>query len=104
MGPGDLPQPAPQLVFLPRTGTAPKALGRPVLTDDPTGTAFGDPEAIDEHDHRPPLALRGQKFPSANSLSIDLSSSASASSFFSRAFSVSSWRSRFASSAFIPPY
>ena len=81
MTPGDLPQPAPQLVFLPSPGTAGKALGRPVLTDDPTGTAFGDPEAIDEHDHRPPLALRGQTFPSASSLSIDLSRSTSASSF-----------------------
>src|SRR6266545_3870893 len=75
-----------------------------MLPDDSTRAAFGNPEAIDEHDHGPSATLRGQKFPSDNSLSIALSSSASARSFFSRPFSISSSRRRFASLAFIPPY
>ena len=54
-----------------------------MLADHATPAALGDPEPLDEHDHCSPLALRGQKFPSASSLSIALSSSASASSFFS---------------------
>ena len=49
-------------------------------------------------------ADRAQKFPWRASLSIALSSSASASSFFSRLFSSSICFSRLASSAFIPPY
>jgi hypothetical protein len=75
-----------------------------LLADHPAGLAFGDPEAIDEHDHRSSASLRGQKFPSASSLSIDLSSSASASSFFNRAFSISISQRRLASLAFMPPY
>ena len=47
---------------------------------------------------------RGQKFPSASSLSIDLSSSASVSSFFNRAFLALSSLRRLASEAFTPPY
>src|SRR5918995_7220395 len=80
---GDLPQPATQLVLLGRAGPGREPLGRAVLADNPAGTTFGDPEAIDEHDDCSPATLRGQKFPSASSLSIDLSSSTSASSFFS---------------------
>ena len=49
-------------------------------------------------------ADRAQKFPWSASLRIALSSSASASSFFSRLFSSSRCFSRLASSAFIPPY
>ena len=47
-------------------------------------------------------AVRGHHFPSAGSLSIALSSSASANSFFNRAFSDSSSLSRLASDALIP--
>ena len=51
------------------------------------------------------LRLRfGVRSSSAISLSIDLSSSASANSFFRRAFSPSSSLSRLASLVFIPPY
>src|SRR5690606_39139225 len=81
-----------------------EALGRAVLTDDPAGMSLGDPEPIAQHLHRCTSPVRGQKFPSASSLSIALSSSASARSFFSRAFSPSSSLSRFASLAFMPPY
>jgi len=75
-----------------------------VLAHHRAGPTLRDPETIDKHDHCSPATLRGQKFPSASSLSIDLSSSASANSFFNLAFSDSSSRSRFASFAFMPPY
>src|SRR5829696_9154810 len=100
----DRPQPATQLGF--RIGDRPAwpTLRGAMLTGNPTRPTLGDPEAIDEHDHCSPAPLRGQKFPSASSLSIALSNSASANSFFNRAFSTSRSRSRFASVAFIPPY
>src|SRR5262245_12797423 len=101
---GDLPQPAAHLLLNLGTGTRGEPLGRTVLAHHSAGASFGDPEATDEHDDCSPAPLRGQKFPSASSLSIDLSSSASARSFFNRAFSASSSRSRFASLAFMPPY
>src|SRR5271157_1344985 len=75
-----------------------------MLADNPAGVALGDPEPIDEHVDCSPTTVRGQKFPSASSLSIDLSSSASARSFLSRWFSFSSSLRRLASSAFMPPY
>src|SRR6185437_9386215 len=93
-----------QLAVVDRSWRTRLTLRRPVLTRDPTREPFGDPEAHLQAAHRSPATLRGQKFPSANSLSIAFSSSASASSFFNRAFSRSSSLSRFASSAFMPPY
>jgi hypothetical protein len=39
-------------------------MGGTVLADNPTGAAFADPEAIDEHGHCSPATLRGQKLPS----------------------------------------
>jgi hypothetical protein len=51
----------------------------------------------------PPATLRAEKVPSASSLSIALSSSASARNVLGQACSFSSWLSRLASSAFIPP-
>ena len=65
-----------------------EALGGTGLAEDTASTAFGDPEPFAEHHDCSTAA--GQKFPSASSFSIDLSSSASARSFFSLAFSFSS--------------
>ncbi len=104
MGSGDRSEPTTDLVLLGRPGPMREPLSGAVLAHHHTGPTLGDPETIDEHDHCSPATLRGQKFPSANSLSINLSSSASANSFFNRAFSDSSSRSRFASLAFMPPY
>ena len=101
---GDLPQPAAHLLVGLRSRAWREPLGRAVLTGHPAGPTLRDPETIDEHNHRSSASLRGQKFPSASSLSMALSSSASASNFFNRAFSISSSRSRFASLAFMPPY
>ena len=47
---------------------------------------------------------RAQQFPSKASFKMSLSSVRSATSFFKRLFSCSSFFKRFASSAFIPPY
>jgi hypothetical protein len=60
---GDLPQPPTHLLLLDRSRPGREPLRGAVLADDPAGVAFGDPEAIDEHDHRSPATLRGQKFP-----------------------------------------
>jgi hypothetical protein len=101
---GDLPQPAADLLLALGSRAGREPLGRAVLAGHPAGPTLRDPEAIDEPDHCSPASLRGQKFPSASSLSMALSSSASANSFFNRAFSDSSSRSRLASLAFMPPY
>ena len=79
-------------------------LRRTVLADNPTRSTLRHPEPRLQHPCSIATTVRGQKFPSANSLSIALSSSASASNFFNRVFSTSSSLSRFASLAFIPPY
>ncbi len=63
MAPGDLAQAAADLVLLGRTSPSGEALGGAVLAGDPTGPALGDPQALDEHHHCSPSALRGQKFP-----------------------------------------
>src|ERR1700679_3323101 len=75
-----------------------------MLADDLTRTTLGDPEPRLEPLDSSAATVRGQKFPSASSLSIALSSSDSASSFFSRVFSTSSSLRRLASLAFMPPY
>jgi hypothetical protein len=90
MTPGDLPQAGAELVLGFRTWSGRAALGRTVLSSDTTGPAFGYPEALDEHAHRSPATLRGHHFPDASSFNIASSGSASARSFFSRAFSFSS--------------
>ena len=36
-----------------------RALGSPVLADDPTGVALGDPEPIDERESCSPTTVRG---------------------------------------------
>src|SRR6185436_13863927 len=104
MLPGDRAQSPAQLLLLAGGRPPRQPLGRAVLPHDAAGPPLGYPEPLPQRLDRTPAPVRGQKFPSANSLSIALSSSASASSFFNRAFSVSNSRSRFAPSAFIPPY
>jgi len=66
------------------------ALGAAVLPHHPADEAFRSPVTILQNRDGPAAAFRAQKFPSARSLSIAFSSSASANSFFSRAFSFSS--------------
>src|SRR5207253_6253360 len=65
-----------QLTVLDRARHTRLALRRPMLTRHPTREPFGNPETFLQAAHRPPASLRGQKFPSANSLSIAFSGSA----------------------------
>ncbi len=74
------------------------------LLQHPAGFAFGNIERLLQMLDGLAFTRRAYQFPSAISLSIALSSSASASSFLSRVFSCSRFFSRLASSAFIPPY
>src|SRR5581483_1416407 len=82
-------------------------LGGARLAQDPAGPALRDaPRAAhlaDVLDHRAPLR-RAQYFPEAASLRMALSSSASARSRLSRAFSRSRSLRRLAWSVFSPPY
>jgi hypothetical protein len=55
------------------------ALGAAVLAHDPAGKALRNPEQSAQGLNSPAAPLRAQKFPSASSLSMALSSSASAS-------------------------
>jgi len=79
------------------------ALGVAVLAGQAASTALGNPESILQNHHGSAAAFRAQKFPSASSLSIALSSSASASRRLRRLFSCSSSLRRLASVAFMPP-
>ena len=72
------------------------ALSAAVLAQHRARPTLRDPEPLLDALHRDPPTVRGHHFPSANSLSIALSSSASANSFFSRPFSTSSSLSRLA--------
>ena len=78
------------------------ALGGAVLAHHTTRPALRDPEPHLDALHRDPPTVRGHHFPSASSLSIALSSSASARSFFNRPFSTSSSLRRFAWPGLIP--
>ena len=100
----DLAETMPQLSLLDRDDLGRMALSAAVLAYHPADLPLGCPVTLLQNRDGPPAALRAQKFPSARSLSIAFSSSASAKSFLSRAFSFSSWVSRLASSACIPPY
>src|SRR5271170_4679380 len=97
-------QEGPECLFVLGWRRDAQALGGAMLADHRTCFSFGDPEPLAQHLHCCPATVRGQKFPSASSLSIALSSSASARSFFSRPFSASSSFKRLASFAFMPPY
>jgi len=100
----DLPETPPQLGLLNVDNLAGMSLCAAVLAHHPAGEPLGYPEHGAQGLHSPAASFRAQKFPSANSLSIAFSNSASARSFLRRAFSFSSWVSRLASSACIPPY
>ena len=100
---GDPAEAGSQPQLLVRTYQQRTALGGAVLAGDPAGAALGDPEAGLQVPDGPAAALRGQKFPSASSLSMSMSRAWLATSFLSRAFSASSSRSRLASLADIPP-
>ena len=99
----DLAETMPQLGLLKIDDLADMALAAAVLAHQSADPPLGCPVTLLQDCDGPPATLRAQKFPSARSLSIALSSSASARSLLSRAFSFSSWLSRLASSAFIPP-
>jgi hypothetical protein len=101
---GDAAQPGPQPRLLARTDRHRSALGGAMLAGDPAGATLGHPEAGLQVPDGPAALLRGQKFPSASSLSRSMSNAWLATSFLSRAFSASSSLSRLASLAFIPPY
>src|SRR5215217_3793020 len=90
MRPGQLAQPVtqPRLVVRPNWSRA--TLGGAMLPGDPTGATLRDPEALPQGHHGPAAPLRGQKFPSASSLSMSMSSAWLATSRFNRAFSASS--------------
>ncbi len=79
------------------------ALGGSVLPGHPAGEPFTHTHHVDEVVHGRPPACRAQKFPEAISFKAAFSSSASASSRFSVAFSRSRSFSFLASSAFNPP-
>jgi len=87
---GDLAETLAQLSLLDRDDLAPMALGAAVLPRDPADKAFRSPVTILQNRDGSAAAFRAQKFPSARSLSIAFSNSASARSFLSRAFSFSS--------------
>src|SRR5215468_7784452 len=74
------------------------------LSQRPARPPFAHPQAPPHANDRLPPTHRTRQFPSRASLRIAVSSSASASSFLRRLFSSSSSLSRFASSAFMPPY
>jgi len=80
----------PELCLLNVDNLAGMALGAPVLSNNPADKAFRSPVTILQNRDGSAAAFRAQKFPSARSLSIAFSSSASARSFLSRAFSFSS--------------
>ena len=87
MRPGQLAQPVtqPRLVVRPNWSRA--TLGRAMLAGDPTRATLRDPEALPQGHHGPAAPLRGQKFPSASSLSMSMSNAWLATSRLSRAFS-----------------
>ena len=78
------------------------ALGRARLSHHSARPALRDPEPLLDALHRDPPTVRGHHFPSASSLSIALSNSASANSFLSRPFSTSSSLRRLAWPGLIP--
>jgi hypothetical protein len=100
---GGLVETMPQLGLLKTDDLADMALPAAVLAHDAAEPPLGCPVTLLQDRDGPPTTLRAQKFPSARSLNIALSSSASARSLLTPAFSVYHWVSRLASSAFMPP-
>ena len=103
MGASDPAQLGSQPDFLIRARRSGQPVGGAVLPGEPADAALGDPEPVLQVPDGPAATVRGQKFPAASSLSMSMSNAWSATIFFNRWFCFSSPRSRFASSAFIPP-
>src|SRR5215211_7843579 len=101
---GEVAEPLAQPRLVVWSGRSRAALRGAVLAGDAARAALGDPEAGLQVPHGPAAPLRGQKFPSASSLSMSMSNAWLATSRLSRAFSASSSLSRLAWLAFIPPY
>ena len=102
MTPGQFTDTSAQLLLLNCGERYRPPLGVAVLPGQPTGTALRNPEAILQNRHGSAAAFRAQKFPSAKSLSIAFSNSASARSLFRRAFFCSNSLRRLASVAYGP--
>jgi len=102
---GPLAQPRPQsgVRVTQRLAGPAVTLGGAVLRGDPAGEPLTDLHHPHKMMHGGSPALRAQKFPRAISLSAAFSSSASANSRLSVAFSRSRSLSRLTSSAFRPP-
>jgi hypothetical protein len=101
--PGEVGDPSRQrLLIFPDLGRMP--LHRPGLAQHPACPAFTHAQFFLDVIHRFTPTRRAQKFGRAASRRIDLSSSASASRRFNRAFSCSSSLNRRAWSTFNPPY
>ena len=83
----NVPQELPQPLLVIGDRRRGEALGGAVLADHGAGSSFGDPEPVTQHRHGAALAVRGQKFPSAISRNMSMSSAWFATSFFNRAFS-----------------
>jgi len=86
----DLAETVPELGLLQIDDLDAVTLGAAVLTHHPADKAFRSPVTLLQNRDGPAATLRAQKFPSARSLSMAFSSSASAKSFLSRACSFSS--------------
>ncbi|KOT08447.1 hypothetical protein DM77_2273 [Burkholderia mallei] len=71
--------------------------------DKPAGAALGDADLLPNRQHCFAFGLRAQGFPLTTTFNASISSIASASSFFSRAFSTSRPLSRRASETSMPP-
>ena len=102
MAASEVPQMLPQPLLSCARRRFRSALGQAVLAHHPARPTLRYPEPRLEPLNRDPATVRGHHFVSASSLSIALSSSASASSFFSLAFSASSSLSLLVSDALIP--
>jgi len=90
----DLPESTPELGLLDLDDPAAMALGAAVLAHHPAGKPLRNPDQGAQDLNSPAATLRAQKFSSANSLGMAVSSSDSAGSFLRREFSFSSWVSR----------
>jgi hypothetical protein len=100
---GEAPQPLAQVPVRIRLDRF-VALCGAMLSDDLACPPLREAEAVGEHDHRSPPPRRAHQFPRLISRRAVITSSLSATIRFNVTFSRSSSLSRFASSAFIPPY
>ena len=90
-----LPQPSPQRNFVP---LSPRVTPAPSLhPDQPTGVSLAQPCFFPHNTHHFALSLRAYHFFDSTTFSAPISSACCATTFSSRPFSSSSWRSRRAS-------